>query len=390
MPAYRITRSPGESVQLAKPTRPAIKFFRSFSDGSSFAVAYSRWIAERRKTILVLSSTLSVTSFTSGSIFTIVPTIPPMVTTRSFFLSPLRFDLASPVPASGAGNRENRRAITDQDERSEHQISLRPLASPLAGRRGDPPPTAESTPPDFPLPSILRRARAAAVHKPIRATSGTTSALNALSGPSPGLRGLRLSEPNVGRANRLSPPLKSPLKSFDHAACVHVLDPRAVILDGRLPSSKLKGPELQTAVRPASVPQVGHQPLIVGHIVQREQNRAEHLVGHKQMPQISAAELPANGAFAFLVEGPAVPSMAGIPEPQQSLAGKCHRVSAVPGRHHAIEQVNPSQHAFDQVDRPADAPSDIGADRMAIAARLNRGLAYIAAGSSPTPSPPIA
>src|ERR1700677_142825 len=32
-----------------------------------------------------------------------------------------------------------------------------------------------------------------------------------------------------------------------------------LILDGRLPTSKLKGPELQTAVRPARCPQVGHQ-----------------------------------------------------------------------------------------------------------------------------------
>src|SRR6202034_266615 len=107
---------------------------------------------------------------------------------------------------------------------------LRPLDSPFAGAvAGGSTANSRIHAARFPIAiDSPPRARAAAVHKPIRATSGTTWRLECalrtfppvLRGPSEPIRAARSAE-----ANRLSPPLKSPLKSFDHAACVHILGP---------------------------------------------------------------------------------------------------------------------------------------------------------------------
>src|SRR3990170_283422 len=74
----------------------------------------------RKKRIRVLSSTLSVTSRPSGSIFAIVPIIPPIVTTRSFFFNALSSTSPRP-PGAGAGLRG--RKVHRQNPAAHHLLS---------------------------------------------------------------------------------------------------------------------------------------------------------------------------------------------------------------------------------------------------------------------------
>src|ERR1700677_2047403 len=107
---------------------------------------------------------------------------------------------------------------------------LRPLASPLAGAvAGGSTAKSRIHAARFPIAiDSPPRARAAAVHKtnPCDIRNDTAPRMRSPDLP-PGLA--RAFGPiRVARsaeANRLSPHLKSPLKSFDHAACVHILGP---------------------------------------------------------------------------------------------------------------------------------------------------------------------
>src|SRR5580704_1953241 len=89
----------------------------------------------------------------------------------------------------------------------------------------------------------------------------------------------------------------------------------AVILDGRLPTSKLKGSKLDQPVGKARRSHVGHQSLVECDVVQRQQNRSEHFVGHEQMSQIATAKLAACWADAFLIKRPLISQMAGVTDP---------------------------------------------------------------------------
>src|SRR5579872_3700406 len=106
---------------------------------------------------------------------------------------------------------------------------LAPPPSPLAGAvAGGSTAKSRIHAPRFPIAiDSPPRARAATVHKPIRATSGTTGRLEcAFRIFPPVLRGLRaFPSGTIGRSQPSLAPLKSPLKSFDHAACVHILGP---------------------------------------------------------------------------------------------------------------------------------------------------------------------
>src|SRR5271156_1527709 len=104
-------------------------------------------------------------------------------------------------------------------------------------------------------------------------------------------RGLRLRKPHLGGAD--GPPLgRSGIKE--------------VILNVGAPADKADRLKLGKPALGNRQPSLGHEPAIKGHVVQRQQCRAQHLVGEKQMMQIGPAEMPARVAQATGLERPRI------------------------------------------------------------------------------------
>ena len=74
------------------------------------------------------------------------------------------------------------------------------------------------------------------------------------------------------------------------------------ILNGSLPTGKLSRPELCRLSFPDRLPQFFQHLLIVGDVMPREQDRPQHLLGHKQVSQIRSTELLAHRTVAFGIE----------------------------------------------------------------------------------------
>ena len=58
--------------------------------------------------------------------------------------------------------------------------------------------------------------------------------------------------------------------------------------------------EVDKAVCGDGIASLRHQPLIIGKVMQRQQNRPQHLFGPEQMPQISSAQMAVWGVDCLL------------------------------------------------------------------------------------------
>src|SRR5437764_8393733 len=85
--------------------------------------------------------------------------------------------------------------------------------------------------------------------------------------------------------------------------------------------------------RPADV---RHEPLVEPNIMHGNQNRAKHLGGKKEMPQRPAAEIAAGVAVATALDGPAVPLILRVSQPDRPAGGEGVGGATIPSRQHAI------------------------------------------------------
>ena len=93
-----------------------------------------------------------------------------------------------------------------------------------------------------------------------------------------------------------------------------------------------------------------HEALVEVHVVDRGEDRAQHLVGGEQVMQVGAREAAgAGGAVAARIDRVGVAAVLAIREPQPAARGEDARRARVARRNHAIEQVDAVTDRGDQV-----------------------------------------
>ncbi len=80
--------------------------------------------------------------------------------------------------------------------------------------------------------------------------------------------------------------------------------------------------------------------LIVGDVVERNEDWSEHFTGDEEMPQAGPGVAATGGAGAVGIERSEIFLVDGITQSHRSTAGEGHRVATVASRHDAIEHVD--------------------------------------------------
>ena len=120
------------------------------------------------------------------------------------------------------------------------------------------------------------------------------------------------------------------------------------------PTGVFRGRKLLEPPALDRAPSVGHQALVVRDVVEREQDRPEHFLGHEEMPKIAPASAT-GGAGAVFVEGAIIELMLQIAQPQSSFVGEGQRVPTVPCGHDAVKHIDASADAFEKIFRTPDS-----------------------------------
>lgn len=99
-----------------------------------------------------------------------------------------------------------------------------------------------------------------------------------------------------------------------------------------------------------------HQAFVEAHVVGRDQDRREDLVGGEQMVEVRAGKAPgARRAIAGRIDGITVATVATIGQPDPSASGEGDTGTRIAGRDHAVEQVHAVADRRDEILGQADA-----------------------------------
>src|SRR6516164_7030983 len=85
---------------------------------------------------------------------------------------------------------------------------------------------------------------------------------------------------------------------------------------------------------------LGHQPAIIGDVMDRQQGRAEHLLRQKEVVDISPAEIAAGITQATGLNWCRISLVDGIAKPKWPERCKCRGIAAIAGGEDAIEHVD--------------------------------------------------
>src|SRR5215475_4558539 len=96
------------------------------------------------------------------------------------------------------------------------------------------------------------------------------------------------------------------------------------------------------------------QAQVEAEVVERGEPTGQALAGLEQMAEIGARVTRAGLAVAARIGRLRVVAVAGVAEPQQSVAREEHAVARVPRREHAIEEVDARRDRVDEVDRASE------------------------------------
>src|SRR5262245_3450443 len=90
--------------------------------------------------------------------------------------------------------------------------------------------------------------------------------------------------------------------------------------------------ELDKSARPDRFTNLPSQAMQIGQIVKRGQDRAQHLVGEKEVADVAAAKVATSRAIATLLDGSSVGAMGGVPHLDGAVGRQAGGVAAVAGR----------------------------------------------------------
>lgn len=96
-------------------------------------------------------------------------------------------------------------------------------------------------------------------------------------------------------------------------------------------------------------PHLADQGLVVGDVVERQEDRAEHFAGNKKVPEIRTGVAAAGQAAAVGIEGSEVLLVCGIFDADGTMAGEGHSIAAIASRHNAVEHVDAAADGFEQI-----------------------------------------
>ena len=90
-------------------------------------------------------------------------------------------------------------------------------------------------------------------------------------------------------------------------------------------------------------------------VVDRCQNRAQHLPGEEQVAQVRAAETAARQARAVFLDRSRIAPVRRVPQSYVTFVGKTSCITSITSRHDAIEKVDTGGYGIEDVLRAADA-----------------------------------
>src|SRR6266481_1994942 len=95
-----------------------------------------------------------------------------------------------------------------------------------------------------------------------------------------------------------------------------------IILKCCVPTGKTDRPVGGEALLADRLPDLRQEPAVIGHVVQRQQRRAEHLLRQEEVVQVRPAEVAARVAQATGLQGSRISLVPGVAQAEQAVGGE--------------------------------------------------------------------